>query len=126
MNAYGYNFAELYGGKLSGFVYKDSDNDGRKDYGENGIQGVKILLTGTDILGRSVSRWVYTDCNGYYEFDDLYAGTYTISEVDPSYYADGKDTLGTLGGTLLNDKFKDIRLGFCDVGLISQLWRATV
>lgn len=116
-NAYDYNFAELYGGKLSGYVYKDGDNDGRKDSGERGIEGVKILLTGTDVLGRVINRWVYTDCNGYYEFEDLYAGTYTISEVDPSGYADGKDTLGTLGGTLSNDKFKDIKVGFCDVGL---------
>src|SRR5262249_20593310 len=44
-------------------------------------------------------------------FDNLPAGKYTISETTPDGYSDGKDTLGTLGGTVTNDKFSGIVLG---------------
>jgi uncharacterized repeat protein (TIGR01451 family) len=115
-NATDYNFAELVGAKLSGYVYKDLDNDGWKDSGEYGIQSVKIILTGTDTLGRSVYREAWTNSSGYYAFDNLWAGTYTITECDPSNYYDGKDTLGSLGGTKYNDKFTNICVKFCDVG----------
>ena len=38
---------------VSGYVYFDADNDGKKDAGEWGIGGVRITLTGTDIQGKS-------------------------------------------------------------------------
>jgi len=110
------NFAELVGGMLSGYVYKDNDNDGRKEYCEYGIKGVKIVLTGIDDLGRSVYRETWTNSNGYYEFDNLWSGCYSITECDPSGYYDGIDSLGTLGGTRYNDKFKNIYVDFCCVG----------
>ena len=40
-----------------------------------------------------------TDIYGVYTFDNLPAGTYTITETQPGGYTDGKDTLGNKGGT---------------------------
>ena len=37
---------------LSGVVFADFNDDGQVDFGEQGIPGVPITLTGTDDLGR--------------------------------------------------------------------------
>ena len=39
-----------------------------------------------------------TDANGFYKFTNLAAGTYTVVEVHPAGWLDGKDTPGNLGG----------------------------
>ncbi len=53
---------------------------------------------------------------GVYTFDNLPAGTYTITETQPAGYTDGKDTLGNKGGTAANDKFSGIKLAAGAVG----------
>jgi protocatechuate 3,4-dioxygenase beta subunit len=101
-------------GSLAGFVYCDADNDGVKDAGEAGIGGVTIKLTGTDYLGRAVNLTTTTAADGSYKFTDLYksnAAGYTITETQPGGYADGKDAVGSLGGTLGNDVLSAIVLG---------------
>ena len=40
---------------LSGIVFEDFNDDGQVDFGEKGIAGVTITLTGTDDLGHAVS-----------------------------------------------------------------------
>src|SRR5207248_802279 len=94
-----------------GFVYVDANNDGNKDPGEAGIAGVTVTLTGTDDLGQAVSRTATTAGDGSYNFDNLRPGTYTLSETQPAGYVDGKDTIGTPGGTTANDQFSNIVLG---------------
>jgi uncharacterized protein (DUF2141 family) len=79
--------------------------------GESGIAGVTITLSGTDDLGNSVLLTTTTTITGFYAFDDLRPGTYTVSETQPSGYLDGRDTAGTLGGdTTLNDRIASITL----------------
>ncbi|MEZ5255717.1 MAG: SdrD B-like domain-containing protein [Ilumatobacteraceae bacterium] len=78
----GYAFAEL-PGSLSGIVFDDLDGDGARDVGEPGIAGVTI------ILGGSATATTLTDVSGDYTFANLVAGTYTITESQPSSYADG-------------------------------------
>ncbi len=96
---------------LSGYVYLDKDNDGVKETGEAGIASVKITLSGKDSAGNAVSMTTTTDANGYYQFTNLPAGTYTITETQPTGYQDGKDTQGTPGtGTAGNDVFSTIAL----------------
>src|SRR5262249_52025206 len=41
---------------LSGSVFADFNDDGQIDFGENGISGVSVHLTGTDDLAHLVSR----------------------------------------------------------------------
>jgi uncharacterized repeat protein (TIGR01451 family) len=107
---------------LDGFVYFDADNDGVLDGTENGIDGVTVTLTGTDHLGRAITARTFTtgdgaNPDGFYLFDDLRPGTYTITQTQPTTaangkaYLDGTDTLGTGGGNdSTNDTFTTIVL----------------
>lgn len=103
------NFGELKTGSLSGYVYLDANNNGIKDPGEQGIAGVQVTLTGTDSDG-PVFVTVTTDANGFYIFQNLKPGTYTITETQPANYNDGLDTIGTPGGLAANDAFSNIVL----------------
>ena len=90
---------------LAGSTYGDANNNGAIESGERPIAGVKVMAT-----GGSTTQTVVTDIHGVYTFDNLPAGTYTITETQPGDYADGKDTLGNKGGTVTNDKFSGIVL----------------
>ena len=72
---------------------------------ERGLAGVTVTLTGTNILGQAVTQTTTTNACGAYQFANLLPGTYTLTETQPSGYLDGKDTIGTLGGTAGNDTF---------------------
>lgn len=106
------NFGELPPASVSGFVYLDGDNDGVKDGGESGISGVKITITGTNDLGNSVNLTLYTNAAGAYDSGDLRPGTYAITETQPAGLIDGKDTIGSQGGTTSNDQFTNVVLNF--------------
>jgi large repetitive protein len=105
-----YDFGELLPSSISGFVYVDTNNNGRKNGGEVGISGVRIRLTGTDDLGDPVSAEVRTDSHGFYSFLGLRPGTYSLREIQPPLYLDGKDQAGNLGGTASNDRIDAIVL----------------
>ncbi len=95
------NFGELLPAKLSGYVYADANNNGVKETGEAPISGVTVKLydsTGTTVLGTAT-----TNASGYYEFTNLVPGSYVIKETQPSAYLDGKDAIGSQGGTTGND-----------------------
>jgi hypothetical protein len=101
---------------LSGVVFADLNNDGRLESGsgETGIAGVTVSLDGTDFLNNAVHLAQVTDANGAYVFQNLRPGTYTITEAPPSGYLDGRDSVGTVGGTpdgtAANDQFSQIVL----------------
>src|SRR5205823_1260127 len=78
--------------------------------GEAGLSGVTVTLGGTTTGGQPVNLTTTTDANGNYKFSNLQSGTYTITETQPAGYQDGKDTIGTPGGTTLNDQFTNINL----------------
>jgi len=92
--ATGYNFGELNPASLSGFVYQDLNNNGVRQAGESGIEGVAVTLTGTDDLGRAVSLADPTDASGAYSFTNLRPGTYAISETQPKGYTSGINAVG--------------------------------
>ncbi|MCI0640450.1 MAG: choice-of-anchor E domain-containing protein [Gemmataceae bacterium] len=102
------NFGETAGG-LSGFVYVDSDDDGVKDASEGGISGVIVTLGGSDVNGQ-VNKSATTGIDGSYSFTGLLAGTYELIETQPENFNDGKDTIGSQGGTVANDHFSGITL----------------
>jgi hypothetical protein len=103
---------------LSGYVYHDVNNNGIKEGGEAGISNVTVTLIWAgldDIFGPGgdnddESLGTTTDTNGFYSFTNLPFGTFVIKETQPPGYLDGKDTIGSQGGTTLNDAFTNIVL----------------
>jgi choice-of-anchor A domain-containing protein len=95
---------------LTGHVFADTNNDGRQATDDAGIGGVTVTLTGTDDLGRSVSRTTITTDDGSFTFAGLRAGTYALSEKQPAGWLDGKDAAGTAGSTAGNDRVSGIVL----------------
>ncbi len=102
---------------ISGYVYVDLNNDGRRGRWEPPIAGVEIQLSGTDVLGNSISRIDLTDSHGHYSFRDLLPGSYTAREIQPAGFRDGIDTPGRVAGgtgllpyTVHDDMFAGIGL----------------
>lgn len=90
---------------LSGYSYVDTNNDGIFQDIELPLMGVEIVLTGTDVDGNDVNESTFTNIDGFYKFNDLAPGTYTVMQMQPLQFLDGKDTLGNLGGEVpANDK----------------------
>ncbi len=74
----GVDFGNFELGKIEGFKFYDKDDDSiwDQDGTEPGIEGWQICLT----RGESQPQCQPTDTNGHYEFNDLTAGDYIISE----------------------------------------------
>jgi protocatechuate 3,4-dioxygenase beta subunit len=122
-DAVDYDFAEAKFAALSGFVYHDRDNDGlfETSAGEDAISGVTVQLRNE---GGQVIDTTQTDGSGHYEFNRLLPATYSLLEVHPNQWIDGKDTLGSVAswnaslskGDVTNDTFRSIALLSGDVG----------
>jgi hypothetical protein len=116
-NGINYNFAENRKGELSGYVYNDTNKNGKLDNGEKGIKDVTLSLwvwNGTQYI--NTSKTTKTDVNGYYQFDSLCPfKTYQIIETQPENYIDGLESIGTIGGIVVgvlpaNDRISEIQL----------------
>ncbi len=91
---------------VAGYVYIDLDGDGQKDEGEPGIAGVRIQLSGTDLMDTPFVHETVTDDHGRYKFTGVLpsqAGTsYTISQPQqPAGMKDGSASPGN-GATVSN------------------------
>ena len=86
---------------LSGYVYHDTNDNGIRESGENGIGGVTIVVTPISTVdGSTASVSIVTDSNGFWSVSGLAPGTYTVYEPQqPPGYLDGITTPGSLGGT---------------------------
>ncbi|QDV43190.1 Serine-aspartate repeat-containing protein D precursor [Stieleria neptunia] len=106
-----YNFCEIAPVSLSGYVYHDQSNDGRRNVGEAGIGGAIVTLIGQD--GEIVATTA-TDSDGRYEFNDLPPGVYEVRETQPSGFLDGIDSAGQVNGVPVgaaaNDWIRQINL----------------
>ena len=101
---------------IAGTVYHDQNDDGIQNSGERGIGGVTIQL----LQGGAVVATTTTDSDGHYAFTNLAPGTYSVREVHPAGWADGKDTLGTGAtgaGTVNQDLFTDVVLSGGDAAI---------
>ncbi len=103
------DFGEIKPSSIAGHVYYDANNNGVFESGELPISGATVTLTGFDDAG-PVSLFMLTEVDGSYKFENLRPGTYALHETQPAGYTDGKDTIGTPGGTTTNDNFSDIAL----------------
>ncbi|MDE0866347.1 MAG: carboxypeptidase regulatory-like domain-containing protein [Rubripirellula sp.] len=107
-----YDFCEVLPASISGHVYHDESNEGRRDSGEMPIANAEVSLV--DTVGRIVDT-VNTDADGRYEFDALKPGVYSILATQPAGYSDGIDSVGTIqgqtvGSSHLNDHLSEVHL----------------
>ncbi|HJZ93263.1 MAG TPA: SdrD B-like domain-containing protein [Gemmataceae bacterium] len=111
--ATGYTFAEVPLVSTGGFVYQDTNGNGKKDAGEPGIAGVTVTLTGS-AAGSDTAitpKTAVTGDDGSYTFTGLVPGKYTLTETQPNGFIDGKEENGTpTGATVSDDKFTSIDL----------------
>ncbi len=114
------DFCEHAPSELSGHVFHDADNDGRRDAMESGIAQTVVILLDRD--GREVAR-TRTDVAGQYRFTRLEAGEYRLLEIQPAGWLDGLDAPGTVDGAArgvaLNpgDEIQAVRLGWGQLGI---------
>jgi uncharacterized repeat protein (TIGR01451 family) len=87
------NFGELALSSVSGRVWNEDLAN------KPGLAGVKIILTGTDMLGNPVRLETLTDADGKYTFPNVLGGTYKLSEEQPAGFDDNAVMPGTSGGT---------------------------
>lgn len=104
------DFGEVVPASVAGYVYVDLNDNGIKELGESGLAAVTVTLAGTDDVGAPVRLAQTTAADGSYRFTNLRPGSYGLTETQPADYRDGKDTLGSVGGTVTNDQFAAIAL----------------
>ncbi|MFQ3592195.1 MAG: SdrD B-like domain-containing protein, partial [Gemmataceae bacterium] len=104
-------------GDPSGFVFLDLNNNGRRDPGEPGIQGARVILTGLTFDGQRFRDVQYTNSEGFYEWDNLLPGTYSVRLIQPLNFRRGQQQLGSLGGIIGPNIFRRIIVRPGDVGV---------
>ncbi len=80
-------------GKIGDFVWEDSNGDGIQDANEPGLNDIEVILTGTSETGESITMTTTSGPNpanatenGFYSFEGLAPGNYTISFNATSNY----------------------------------------
>jgi hypothetical protein len=94
--------------QLGGIAYQDTNRNGTFQPGEPLLEGVAIVLTGTNQAGAPVSAMATSDVNGAYTFNGLEPGTYSIQATPPEGLLTGHSAFGTFGGTLAENAVNDI------------------
>lgn len=96
--------------RISGTVYADTNTNNTPDLNE-GIPGVVITLVN---VSTNATRETTTGDNGQFEFLNVAAGTYRITQTHPQAYIDGgtNELTATLaaGQNLANQNFREIGL----------------
>jgi len=101
-----YNFGWVQPVTIAGIVYKDLNGNGVLDSGEPGFANVTLTLSGTNILGQSISVTAVSAADGTYSFtvdsngNTLWPGTYQITETTPSGYVQVAANVGTVNGSV--------------------------
>jgi protocatechuate 3,4-dioxygenase beta subunit len=101
-----YNFGELLPVSISGYVHVNLSGD-CDDPTNPPLPGVKIELLNS--TGQVISTTT-TNNQGYYIFDLLPPGTYTVHEVQPEGYFDGGEDVGSAGGDESDDLLSNVVL----------------
>lgn len=106
-------------------VWRDDNGDGVQDGGEPGLLGVTVELR--DAVGTSVLATAVTDANGFYQFENLAAGTYTVCAGQPlrhvpTFDADGLAVANCTSITLAAGEARnDADFGYQPLGSIGNL-----
>lgn len=98
-HAVNYDFAVARPARVSGAVYRDDNDNGRRDTGEPGIAGSTIRLVPINALSPIGPLTTQTLADGAFSFIGLPPGQYDIVQVSqPTGLDDGLDRAGTVDG----------------------------
>lgn len=96
----GYTFvAPAASGRIAGNVYLDLFHDGIRGLGDYGLATIRVILTGTDDRGVTITRVTSTASDGSFLFEGLRPGTYSLREVLPAPFRPVGTSIGSAGGT---------------------------
>ena len=97
-----YDFAEAEPASVSGFVYRDDNDNAERNANEPGIGGVTVRLIPINTIAPQEEVTVNTAADGSYSFVGLSPGEYEVIEVNqPANLTDGRDTPGTIDGVVV-------------------------
>jgi uncharacterized repeat protein (TIGR01451 family)/fimbrial isopeptide formation D2 family protein len=85
---------------ITGVNWVDTNHDGVLDPNEIVLPGVQLTLTGVNNLGQNITLTTLSGADGSYAFTRLRAGSYTITQTQPSLFVDSDEYLGSEGGTV--------------------------
>ncbi len=97
------------GASIGDFVWNDQNGNGIQDDGEVGIPGVVVELRNKD--GVVIARTT-TDANGFYRFENVAPGTYTMTFTPPGGF--GFATPGQGNDPLKDSKVTNFATGSTD------------
>jgi hypothetical protein len=93
---------------LNGIVYLDAGHLNHYVQGATGLQGTTVSLHGTSVTGQTVDLTTTTGTDGTYQFTNLQAGLYTLTDqltpAQQAQYQPGAETLGSLGGAIVGNQ----------------------
>jgi hypothetical protein len=113
--------------QLGGWVYLDSNDDGQLAFAhqanpEFALPGVTInlFLYDNGVEPSEPLDSVTTDQFGRFLFSDLQSGTYSLRQVQPVEFVDGKDTLGVILNPVPPGAFAGVKQenAFIEIALI--------
>ncbi len=108
--------------KLGDRVWYDANKDGLQEATENGVEGVKVTLTKAD----GSTKTTMTNADGYYEFEGLVNGEYTVtfSQIPANYEITetnvGDDDTIDSDGLSVKAKIDDENNMTIDLGLVEK------
>ena len=89
-NTVDFGFCPSCSGSIGDFVWNDLDKDGVQDANEPGINGVTVkLFSGATQLASTT-----TSGNGFYQFNNLCAGTYRVEVTTPAGFTPTLENVG--------------------------------
>lgn len=81
-------FGAIATGSVGGIVFNDLNGDGNLSIGENGISGVRVVLSDSS----SSTQETITNTDGSFNFTSVTVGNYTINRDVPAGFVSGADT----------------------------------
>jgi serine-aspartate repeat-containing protein C/D/E len=93
------DFSQSLPNSISGHVRVEDGRDCETDPTVPPLAGVTIELLDSKGV---ILQTTQTDANGYYQFTNLAAGTYSVRKITPAGYFDADAHVGSVGGTLVD------------------------
>jgi hypothetical protein len=90
---------EFSSASISGYVFRDGNQNGEWDDDELGLSNFVIRLSGRNGQNANIARTATTDEDGYFYFENLGPGTYAVTVVPRNGLTPLRARVGSAGGS---------------------------